>query len=70
MTDQQDIWVPRLVTSRLPRPGERTLVILTGPRQAGKTTLAQRVYPDLRYLSMDSIEEREALRAMRTEAWA
>lgn len=55
---------------RLPESGRRRLVILTGPRQAGKTTLARLRYPDLRYLNLDSIEERESVQAVRTGAWA
>ena len=60
----------RWLGTRLPEGDRRRLVILTGPRQAGKTTLARLRYPDLRYLNLDSIEERESVRAVRTGAWA
>jgi len=46
------------------------LVLLTGARQTGKTTLARAVYPDLRYLNLDAPEQREALRAVRADQWA
>lgn len=56
--------------TRLPKSGRRRLVVLTGARQTGKTTLARRLYPRLRYLNLDSIEEREAARDLPTAAWA
>jgi len=43
--------------------------MLTGARQTGKTTLARAIYADLRYVNLDSLEEREALRAVRAAAW-
>jgi predicted AAA+ superfamily ATPase len=46
------------------------LVLLTGARQTGKTTLAREVYPDLAYLNLDAPEQREALREIRADAWA
>ncbi|HEX6898540.1 MAG TPA: ATP-binding protein [Thermoanaerobaculia bacterium] len=46
------------------------LVLLTGARQTGKTTLAREVYPDLAYLNLDAPEQREAIRAIRADAWA
>jgi len=46
------------------------LVILTGARQTGKTTLARAIYPDLAYVNLDSPEQREAVREVRADAWA
>jgi uncharacterized protein len=46
------------------------LVLLTGARQTGKTTLARAVYPDLRYVNLDAPEQREALREIRADQWA
>ncbi len=46
------------------------LVLLTGARQTGKTTLARERYPDLRYVNLDAPEEREAIRRLRAGAWA
>ncbi len=46
------------------------LVMLTGARQTGKTTLALERYPDLRYVNLDAPEEREAIRELRAAAWA
>lgn len=46
------------------------LILLTGARQTGKTTLARAAWPDLRYLNLDAPEQREALRELRADAWA
>ena len=35
------------------------VVAITGPRQAGKTTLAQSAFPDKRYVSLEDLDERE-----------
>ena len=59
----------RWLCTRLPSAGKRRLVVLTGARQTGKTTLARHVYADLRYLNLDAIEEREALRSLRSTSW-
>jgi hypothetical protein len=55
---------------RMPDASRRRLVILTGARQTGKTTLARAVYPDLRYVNLDAPENREAVRAIASAAWA
>ncbi len=44
--------------------------MLTGARQTGKTTLARLSYPDLRYINLDSPEDREILRAISAASWA
>lgn len=48
----------------------RRLIMITGARQTGKTTLAQTAYPDIRYISLDEVEARRQLREMPTQAWA
>ncbi|MBN1422252.1 MAG: ATP-binding protein [Planctomycetes bacterium] len=62
----------RFLGSRLPPPSSgRRLVVLTGARQVGKTTLARDRYEkDLRYLNLDSPDERSRLRAVPAEAWS
>ena len=59
-------WLP----TRLPKPDERRLVVLTGARQTGKTTLARFAYPTLRYSNLDSLEIRDQLRSVRADRWA
>ncbi len=60
----------RWLSTRLPQSSERRVTVLTGPRQVGKTTLAKRTYPDVRYVNLDAPEDRAQLRAVRTAAWA
>ena len=60
----------RALTGRLPKPEQRRLVVVTGARQTGKTTLARQVYGALRYLNLDSIELREVVRSVRTGRWS
>lgn len=62
--------ISRILTNRLPKSESRRLVMITGARQTGKTTLARTLYPDLRYISLDEIEARLQLQAMPTRAWA
>lgn len=51
------------------RPSAPRLLIITGARQTGKTTLAQTVFSELNYINLDAIENREAIRNMRTAVW-
>lgn len=60
---------PRLLSGRLPHANTRRVVVLTGARQTGKTTLAKRVFGDLRYINLDAPENRESLREFSTVAW-
>lgn len=59
----------RWLATRLPPSTKRRLVVLTGARQTGKTTLARRLYSDLRYVNLDAVEEREAVAAVRSGSW-
>jgi hypothetical protein len=43
--------------------------LITGARQVGKTTLARAAYPHLRYVNLDSVEDREVVRGVTTHAW-
>lgn len=44
--------------------------MITGARQTGKTTLAKRLYADMRYVNLDALEDRSALGEVRSAAWA
>lgn len=59
----------RAIASLLPSSDKRRLVVLTGARQTGKTTLVRAEYPDLRYINLDAPENREALRKVFTPSW-
>jgi len=61
---------PRILSNFLPSSKKKRLVLLTGARQTGKTTLALRKYPDLRYISLDAPENRETIRGMSTASWS
>jgi predicted AAA+ superfamily ATPase len=60
----------RFLQQFLPDPAAKRLVILTGARQTGKTTLARNKYPHLNYINLDSPENRDLLRKISTSAWA
>ncbi|MCU0577080.1 MAG: ATP-binding protein [Desulfobacterota bacterium] len=66
----EDKQLYRFLARRLPDAAKRRLVLLTGARQTGKTTLARAVYPDLRYVNLDAPENRDALRSVASAAWA
>ena len=51
--------IPRTLQRRLKELlGPYPAVFLTGPRQSGKTTLAQTTFPDFRYLSLEDLQNR------------
>lgn len=56
--------------NRMPDPLRKRLVILTGARQTGKTTLVKAAYPDLNYINLDAPENREAVRSITSASWA
>ena len=60
----------RFLSDYLPPSNKRRLVVLTGARQTGKTTLAKAKYPELRYINLDAPENREMLRKISTPMWA
>jgi len=59
----------RFLETFLPSPDVRRLVIVTGARQTGKTTLAKDKYAQITYISLDSPENREHLRTISTVSW-
>ncbi len=54
----------------MPPSSDTRIVVLTGARQTGKTTLARRKYPRLNYINLDSPENRDTLRELPSPAWA
>ncbi|OGT46271.1 MAG: hypothetical protein A3E83_09095 [Gammaproteobacteria bacterium RIFCSPHIGHO2_12_FULL_41_20] len=60
----------RFLHTLLPLESRRTIAMLTGARQTGKTTLAKLQYPKLPYLNLDSMEIREKMQQIPTAAWA
>jgi len=60
----------RFLMGRMPDPSRKRLVILTGARQTGKTTLAKAAYPGLHYVNLDAPENREAVQSIASASWA
>lgn len=65
-----NIQLYRVLSQKLPACDKRCLVLMTGARQTGKTTLAKKKYSDIRYLNLDAPENREAVRETATSLWA
>lgn len=48
------MWIPRLLEAELKRrAGERPVVVVSGARQTGKTSLVRKVFPGHSYVSLD-----------------
>jgi len=60
----------RILDQILPEANQRRLVVLTGARQTGKTTLSKKKYPELKYINLDAPENRETLTHLSTASWA
>ena len=60
----------RFLKRFLPNAEKKGLLLLTGARQTGKTTLAKDQYPHLNYVNLDSPENREAIRNISTSSWS
>ncbi len=60
----------RFLRRGLPASSIKRLVVLTGARQTGKTTLSRAKYPDLNYINLDAPENRETLTRIHTASWA
>jgi uncharacterized protein len=60
----------RWLSNRLPTAATRRVLVVTGARQTGKTTLVRRTYSTLRYFNLDVLETREQLRQLATTSWS
>jgi uncharacterized protein len=59
----------RWLENRLRKIGGRRLLVVTGARQTGKTTLARHCFPDMRYVNLDALEYRDMVREVSTFNW-
>lgn len=64
--EQRYRWLSRY----LPKTDKTILVVLTGSRQTGKTTLVKELYNNLRYINLDAPENRQIMRQMNSLNWA
>jgi len=60
----------RFLKKCLPNSSARRLVVVTGARQTGKTTLSQDKYPELKHINLDSPENRETLGTLHSASWS
>ncbi|HVE45017.1 MAG TPA: ATP-binding protein [Gammaproteobacteria bacterium] len=61
---------PRFLYNNLPGETEKGIVLITGARQTGKTTLTKKRYSQLPYMNLDAVEERLRLEKIPTSRWA
>lgn len=59
----------RHIEKRLPSASGKRIVILTGARQTGKTTLVKSCYSGLNYLNLDAAEYRDIVSSTSALAW-
>lgn len=65
-----NLQVNRIITQHLPGIEKRQVLLITGARQTGKTTLVKHKYPGLPYYNLDAIEFREQLSSISTFRWS
>jgi uncharacterized protein len=66
----ENIQVNRVLSHHLPDITSRQLVLITGARQTGKTTLVRKHYKSIPYYNLDAMEYRDQLRNISTFRWA
>src|SRR5689334_10826190 len=51
----------RYLSAPIKKDSDKKIILLSGPRQSGKTTLTKQLFAPFDYLNFDSNEDREAL---------
>ncbi len=59
----------RQLNQYLPDSTQKNLILITGARQTGKTTLVQQRYPHLTYFNLDAPENREFIQQVSSFHW-
>ncbi len=67
---KENIHIKRFLSNILPTSETKRIVVVTGARQTGKTTLSRRLYRELNYINLDSPENRDILRRVSAAGWA
>lgn len=62
--------IPRILSKKLPKSTDKQLILITGARQTGKTTLVQYCYTNLPYYNLDAPENRIFMQETSTFHWA
>lgn len=60
----------RLLETILPPSSDKKVVLITGARQTGKSTLVKHDYPELQYINLDAFEIRQQIQNISTFDWA
>ncbi len=60
----------RFLKRLLPESTSKRLIVITGARQTGKTTISKQKYHYLKYINLDSPENRENLKNLLSASWA
>lgn len=66
----ENLQVKRVIERYLPDVRRRQLLLITGARQTGKTTLVKERYKELPYYNLDAVEYRDQLSSISTFRWA
>ena len=66
----ENLQIKRVISQHLPDIANRQLLLITGARQTGKTTLVKEQYKDLPYYNLDAVEFRDQLSSISTFSWA
>jgi hypothetical protein len=66
----ENIQVNRILSRHLPDDSKRQLILITGARQTGKTTLVRKHYENLPYYNLDAFEYRDQLSSISTFSWS
>lgn len=65
----EKLLIKRSISKILPDSNNKKIVLLTGARQTGKTTLAKTLYNDLKYINLDSQEIRDSIKKISSFDW-
>jgi len=59
--DVRIVFMERYITPDIQQDLDQKIILLTGPRQTGKTTLSKMLKPDFDYFNYDHVDDRSSL---------